>query len=77
MAFRLKMRAKLFAITQEMPAPRRAMGACSREEPQPKFLPAHHDVARLHAREEGFVEVLHAVRSQLLGVERCSSTARG
>ncbi len=31
------MRAKFSAITQETPAPRRAIGACSREEPQPKF----------------------------------------
>ncbi len=31
------MRAKLLAITSGMPAPLMAIGACSREEPQPKF----------------------------------------
>jgi len=39
-AFRKKMRAKLLATTQLRPQPLRAMGACSREDPQPKFLPA-------------------------------------
>ena len=33
------MRAKLLAITQLMPAALMATGACSREEPQPKFSP--------------------------------------
>ena len=34
------MRAKLAAMTQEMPLALMAMGACSREEPQPKLTPA-------------------------------------
>src|SRR5659263_86812 len=33
------MRAKVAATTQDMPDCLSAMGACSREEPQPKFLP--------------------------------------
>jgi hypothetical protein len=40
MALRKKMRAKLCATTQEMPHALMAMGACSREEPQPKFVAA-------------------------------------
>ena len=39
-ALRKKMRAKLSAITQPMPAPFNAIGACSREEPHPKLLVA-------------------------------------
>ena len=34
------MRAKVLAMTQETCEAFRAMGACSRDEPQPKFLPA-------------------------------------
>ena len=34
-----KMRAKLLAMTQLMPDALMATGACSREEPQPKFSP--------------------------------------
>ena len=34
------MRAKLLAMTQETPAALMATGACSREEPQPKFSSA-------------------------------------
>ena len=34
------MRAKLLATTQAMPLALMATGACSREEPQPKFSPA-------------------------------------
>ena len=34
------MRAKFLAMTQEMPQVLMAMGACSREEPQPKLTPA-------------------------------------
>jgi hypothetical protein len=33
------MRAKLLAMTQEMPLVLMTSGACSREEPQPKFQP--------------------------------------
>ena len=40
MALRKKMRAKLFATTADTPAALMAMGACSRELPQPKFSPA-------------------------------------
>ena len=35
-------------MTQEMPAVLMAMGACSREEPQPKLLLGHDDVAVLY-----------------------------
>lgn len=35
-----KIRAKDFAITQEMPSALMISGACSLEEPQPKFFPA-------------------------------------
>jgi len=38
---RKKIRAKLLAMIQEMPAVFRARGACSREEPQPKFFSAN------------------------------------
>ena len=34
------MRAKFAAMTQEMPLALMATGACSRDEPQPKFTPA-------------------------------------
>ena len=40
MELRKKMRAKLAAITQLTPLALMAMGACSREEPQPKLTPA-------------------------------------
>jgi hypothetical protein len=40
MALRKKMRANESAITSEMPAPRIATGAISRDEPQPKLDPA-------------------------------------
>ena len=43
-------------------------GACSREEPQPKFVVGDDDVAGLHARREVGVDVLHAVLGQLLRV---------
>jgi len=38
--FRKNMRAKDFATTHDTPAPKRARGACSRDEPQPKFSSA-------------------------------------
>jgi len=34
------MSAKLDAMMQRMPASKSAQGACSRDEPQPKFSPA-------------------------------------
>jgi hypothetical protein len=37
---RKKIRAKLDAMTQLTPEALMAMGACSRDEPHPKFLPA-------------------------------------
>jgi len=40
MAFRKKIRAKLSAMTQEIPTAFSAIGACSRLEPHPKFRPA-------------------------------------
>ena len=39
-ALLLKMSAKLGAMTQRMPKSTSAQGACSRDEPQPKFSPA-------------------------------------
>ena len=39
-ALRKKIRAKLSATMQEIPFSLITAGACSREEPQPKFLPA-------------------------------------
>ena len=40
MALRKKIRAKLSATTHEIPAALIAIGACSRDEPQPKLPPA-------------------------------------
>lgn len=40
MAFRKNMRAKVCAMTQLTPQPLMARGACSRDDPQPEFLPA-------------------------------------
>ena len=60
------MRAKFAAMTQEMPLALMATGACSRDEPQPKFYARDHDVAVFDAVDEVLVDVLHAVGGELL-----------
>ena len=70
MAFRKKMRAKLQAMTQETPHALMAMGACSREEPQPKLLVATMMSPGSDPRSELLVDVLHAVLRQRVPAAR-------
>ncbi len=60
------MRAKLLAMTQLTPAALMQRGACSRDEPQPKFVVATMMSPGLHPADEFGVDVLHAVLGQLL-----------
>lgn len=68
------MRAKLCAMTAFMPAPRMAMGACSREEPQPEVALGHEDVAHLHTLTQPCSRPSSRSFAELLGIGRHKET---